>query len=276
MPLTREQAAALARETVGILERGVYRAESGAKVEIEAEVRRAAGATVSYPPDKDVAAPQRRFDGQQLEIVNATTLAEASRLVRERERPVALNFASAVEPGGGFLRGSLAQEESLARDSALYACLHGNAMYAYHRGKGEPLYSDYVLYSPDVPVIRDGQHLLLDAPWPCSFLTSPAPFTREALLRDLECGPAIEAAFRSRIAKVLRVGAAHGHDTIVLGAWGCGAFGGDPHVVARAFAEALAGPFAGVYRRVVFAIRDHSGDEGMIGTFRRYLEAVPA
>ena len=271
MSLSREQAAALGHQTVRILEQGQYATATGARVDIAAAAARAAVATVSYPPGEDVAAPQPRFSSTRVEIVNESTLVAALRLVAEGERPVALNFASATRPGGGFLSGARAQEESLARSSGLFACLAGNPMYAFHMARRDSLYTAYVLYSPDVPVIRTDDGTLLDLPWSCSFLTSPAPYTRKVLAVDPARGPAIEAAFRSRIAKVLRVGAAHGHDTIVLGAWGCGAFGGDPHMVAELYAAALAGPFAGAYRRVVFPILDTSKDEGMIGTFRRYL-----
>jgi len=44
---------------------------------------------------------------------------------------------------------------------------------------------------------------------------------------------------------VLRVMAAQGHRTAVLGAWGCGVFRNDPREVATAFAEWLRGEMAG-------------------------------
>ncbi len=46
----------------------------------------------------------------------------------------------------------------------------------------------------------------------------------------------------------------HGHDSIVLGAWGCGAFHNDPEMIARLFKEALTGDLQGAYRHVVFAV----------------------
>lgn len=74
-------------------------------------------------------------------------------------------------------------------------------------------------------------------------------------------------AFESRIAKVLRVAAFHGHEALVLGAWGCGAFGNDPALVAHRFREALTGPFAGVFSDVVFAITDAKRDRHCLGPF---------
>jgi uncharacterized protein (TIGR02452 family) len=83
-----------------------------------------------------------------IEVKNETTLAAARRLLDLARKPVALNFASATHPGGGFLSGGLAQEESLARSSGLYACLRNNPMYEYHRSNYDPLYSNYAIYSP--------------------------------------------------------------------------------------------------------------------------------
>ncbi|WP_306440898.1 TIGR02452 family protein [Corallococcus aberystwythensis] len=45
----------------------------------------------------------------------------------------------------------------------------------------------------------------------------------------------------------------HGHRTLVLGAWGCGAFRNNPHDAADAFASAL-DAFSGGFVRVVFAV----------------------
>ena len=79
-------------------------------------------------------------------------------------RPVALNFANATNPGGGFLGGATAQEESLCWATGLYACLLGNPMYAFHQEHDDGLYTDYVIYSPDVPVFRSDVGALLAAP----------------------------------------------------------------------------------------------------------------
>ena len=61
---------------------------------------------------------------------------------------VALNFASAVNAGGGFLTGAVEREDILVRSSGLFACVNGNPMYAFHRENDDPIYTDYVLYSP--------------------------------------------------------------------------------------------------------------------------------
>jgi uncharacterized protein (TIGR02452 family) len=182
---------------------------------------------------------------------------------------VALNFASATHPGGGFLTGSRAQEESLARSSGLYACLDGQPMYAFHQGRRDPLYTSYALYSPDVPVFRTDDGTLLEEPWRCSFITAAAVNAKAVLQRDPSRRPEIRQAMRERIHKVLAIATVHGHDTLVLGAWGCGAFGNDAEEIAELFREALAERFVGVFATVVFAVTDWSRERHFIGPFVR-------
>ena len=191
-----------------------------------------------------------------MEVVRTTTLDAARTLFERGRKPAALNFANATVPGGGFLGGALAQEESLCRASGLYACLLGNPMYAYHAARDDHLYTDTVIYSPDVPVFRGEDGRLLDSPWPCAFLTAAAPFASLHVPRNPGGVLDLEPAFRSRITRVLAVAANQEHDAVVLGAWGCGEFGNDPVMVSRVFDEVLGGPFAGVFAEVVFAITD--------------------
>ena len=79
----------------------------------------------------------------------------------------------------------------------------------------------------------------------------------------------VPGVMRERIARVLTVAAREGHASVVLGAWGCGAFGGDTESVAGIFKEALAGPFRGVFEEVVFAVLDTTDDRRFIGPFAR-------
>lgn len=45
--------------------------------------------------------------------------------------------------------------------------------------------------------------------------------------------------FKNKMRKLFRVGLQHGHDALVLGAWGCGAFHCPPQHVARLFHEVM-------------------------------------
>lgn len=267
----RRQAAAIAQETLAILNRGHYDAPGGRQVDLSTSLEDAINLSVGYPPRAALPPPPPRAapprpGGPQVDVTNETTLAAARCLVGEGRAPAALNFASAKRPGGGFLNGALAQEESLARASGLYACIAHSPMYEQHGHSA--MYSDWVIYSPDVPVFRDDEGALLDEPWPCSFLTCAAVNARAVL--EHEGGrrrDAIAEAMRRRVARVLAVAAAHGHDTLVLGAWGCGVFGNDPSLVAGLFHAALDVDFRGAFDRVTFAVVDGSPEAKTIGPF---------
>jgi uncharacterized protein (TIGR02452 family) len=269
MLLPRDRAAELGQETVRILEAGSYRSPAGKVVDLRDLLRRAVAGTRSYPPDQGVPAPQPGNRSTQFEVTNETTLSAARRLADEGQRFAALNFASAKHPGGGFLTGSRAQEESLARSSGLYACLAGKAMYTFHTSRADPLYTAYAIYSPDVPVFRTDDGQLLEEPWLCSFLTCAAVNARAVLQRNPSRRPEIRQAMAERIDRVLALLALHDHPTLLLGAWGCGAFGNDTEEIANLFRAALTGPYAGVFDRVVFAITDWSAERRFIGPFQR-------
>jgi uncharacterized protein (TIGR02452 family) len=256
----------MGKDTVAILRAGHYESPAGLKVDIAANLHRAVEGTLTYPPEAELPLVPPASHGTRFEVTNETTLAAARRLAASGRRVVALNFASARHPGGGFLNGARAQEESLCRSSGLYACISGNAMYAFHSSQSGGFYTNYAIYSPDVPVIRDDDGELLDEPFACSFITAPA--VNAGAVR----GPQereIRAEMARRIDKVLTIAAGHGHEAAVVGAWGCGVFRNDHEMVATLFRSALTGPFSGVFAVVAFAVLDESDDRHFIGPFER-------
>jgi uncharacterized protein (TIGR02452 family) len=264
--MSREIAEQYGREAVRIIEAGEYHAPSGRIVRIAHLLESSVQGTKSYPPESSI--PETSVGANQMvvEVQNETTLTAAQRLLNSGHNPVTLNFASATHPGGGFLSGARAQEEYLARSSGLYACLRDNPMYDFHRSNYDPLYSNYAIYSPGVPVFRSDDSFLLEEPYTIAIITSPAV---NAAKLDPERRSEINPAMWQRILKVLSIGILHGHDSIVLGAWGCGAFGNDSSEIARLFHKALEANFSGAYRRVIFAIVDWSPENKFIGPFER-------
>jgi uncharacterized protein (TIGR02452 family) len=265
---SRKKAAEIARDTVEIVTSGRYTNRQGQKIAVRHLVEAAANGTVSYPPD--AALPRFVPSGREtvFEVVNDTTLEAARKLESEGLKPAALNFASARHPGGGFLNGARAQEESLCRASSLYYCINGDAMYRHH-AHTDCYYTNYAIYSPAVPVFKDDDGEPLDAPYLCAFVTSPA--VNAGALRDTDRKPGrIRKEMEERVEKVLALMAGHGHDSAVLGAWGCGVFKNDPEVIADLFAGALRGPFAGVFAKVVFAVLSSDGE--MIRPFEERFE----
>ena len=264
--IPRALAAQYGQEAAQIIRSGAYRAPSGRMVSIADLIERSVQGTISYAPDQPLPPTHSGLHQTQIEVVNETTLAAVQRLRAAGLHPVALNFASATHPGGGFLSGARAQEEYLARSSGLYSCLQMHPMYGYHRARHDTLYTDYVIYSPAVPVFRADDGTLLETPYTVGIITSPA--VNAAALppaRHAEIGPAMW----QRILKVLAAGIVHGHDSIVLGAWGCGAFGNKGAEIAPLFRQALEENFRGAYQQVIFAILDRSREKRSIGPFQR-------
>ena len=69
-----------------------------------------------------------------------------------------LNFASAVNPGGGVERGATAQEEDICRCTTLFPVLSQPSLamsfYEPNRKARNPLHTDDLIYSPDIVIIR--------------------------------------------------------------------------------------------------------------------------
>lgn len=280
--MSRSNRAATAKETIEIVDRAWYDIDGVDRVELRAQVNACLDATVLIRPSD--------FDGPtshnvpschatEFDVRNETTLTAARRLVVERglKRVLVLNFASAKNAGGGFLGGSQAQEESLARSSALYASLQTQPeYYTTNRACRTALYTDHMILSPDVPVFREDGGPLLAEPYVVGMLTAPA--VNAGAVNDNE--PAnvdkILPTMAGRIAKALTVALRNGYEHLVLGAWGCGVFRNDPNAIAELFAQALVGEgeFAGTFESVTFAVLDGTADESIIRPFQRNFGAA--
>ncbi|QLY29007.1 TIGR02452 family protein [Nocardia huaxiensis] len=248
----------IAAENERIADEGGYQNRHGTFVDLRAALAAARAGTVSYasdcPPFTESLGPL----AGAAEVTAEGSMAAARRLYEDGGKSVAvLNFASARNPGGGYLRGARAQEEDLCRSALLYRCLlEAPDYYAAHRASSDLRYSHRVIFSPRVPVVRDERYALLDEPFPVSFLTSPAPNAGQLALHA--GGPVpVREQLAVRADRVLAVAAHHGVRQLVLGAWGCGVFRNDPGEVAAAFEQAL-GRRGAAFERVVFAIWDRS------------------
>ncbi|MDF9811298.1 TIGR02452 family protein [Streptomyces sp. SPB162] len=269
----------IARHTQGIVTAGWYQAPSGREVPIAAAVARAVAGTRLFGPEPvEVPAPSGPPAATAFGVSGESSLQAARRLKEASDEPVAvLNFSSARNPGGGYLNGAQAQEESLCRASALYTCVvSAPDFYAAHRADRDPFYTDRVIHSPAVPVFRDDRGALLERPYGVGFLTSPAP-NAGVITRTLpERVDRIPSALLSRAERVLEVAAAEGYRRLVLGAWGCGVFQCDPAQVADAFHRLLtgAGRFAGRFDEVAFPVLDRRADSPTRAAFAaRFNEA---
>jgi uncharacterized protein (TIGR02452 family) len=272
----RRKRAAIADETRAILESGRYRA-GDTDVDIRAALAAALRGTEALSPAamEEVLERARRRAATveaplRIEVTGESTVSAARRLSSEHRRVACLNFASARRPGGGFVTGARAQEESVCRASGLYATLIARPeYYEANRACHELYYTDWAIYSPDVPVIRDDSEQLVREPFTASFVTMPAPNRGGGGRLD---DRRVADTLRRRIAMVLALCSDRGHDALVLGAWGCGAFGNDARAVAPLFREALQERALSLgIERIVFAVLDSQRDRDNRAAFEDAL-----
>jgi uncharacterized protein (TIGR02452 family) len=268
----------IAKDTVHILEQGKYRSPSGRQVDLAAHLLECLKNTQCYDPEtladirNRVLAQPAEFAQTFFEVANETTLEGSARLAvsQEYETIGVLNFASARNPGGGFLTGAQAQEESLARSSGLYhSLLKCRSYYDYHRAHPSGLYSDRMIYSSHCPVFRRDDGTLLEQAYFVDFITSPAPNAGAVHQNEPNLISKIENVLRERASKFLGLAVHHRCDVLVLGAWGCGVFRNGPAMVAGTFRELLAsdGPYWRRFRKVLFAVLDTSRSQGTLQAF---------
>lgn len=250
-----------AEETVKVFDQGYYRAPSGRQVDISATIADAKKGTVLYSRLPTAAPVGQPVHSTRLVVSNETTFSAVRRLAESGGHVGCLNFASARSPGGGFLTGAQAQEESLARASGLYPCLlMAPEYYEQNRANRSAIYLDLVIFSPRVPFIRDDAGVLLEKPVLASVITAPAPNAGAVAQNEPRNLTLVEPTLRRRAELVLAVAQAHGVEKLVLGAWGCGVFRNDPRMVAARFGELLqgSGRFASAFAEVVFAVFDRA------------------
>jgi uncharacterized protein (TIGR02452 family) len=267
----RTKNVSIARETIKICKDKQYTSLNGTVVDISEQLNFAIKNTVLYPYDYvfDIKGIENPIS-PVIEVTSETTAQAASRLgLLGKSNIVALNFASARNQGGGFLSGAVAQEEDLCRCSGLYPCLLTKPMF-YNKNVqcDDTFYTDGIIYSPNVPFFRDENNIFIDFPFFTSIITCPAPN-----LREVNKGANIDkikATIEQRTIKILKAAYLNGHKNIILGAWGAGAFGNDPEMIAEGFKMALTK--APYFEHVCFAIYDNRPEQPVLNTFKKYLD----
>lgn len=258
----RTKNVSIAQETLAVLKEKQYTAPSGNIVDISKDLDFAIQNSILYR--SELTEKKYKSITTTIEVTNETTTQAATRLLKEgKTNLVALNFASARNVGGGFLAGAIAQEEDLCRRSGLYLCTKNKPMF-YNENIlcDNCLYTNNMIYSPDVPFFRDEHLQFLEEPYLMSIISAPAPnlngtanIDRDVLVRTIN----------HRTYKILQIAENLKHKNIILGAWGCGAFGNDPELIANSFKKALKEIPA--FKHICFAIYDKRDGTPVFNTF---------
>ena len=210
-------------------------------------------------------------------VLNQDCILVTRDLVEQGYNPALLNMASLYHPGGGVLQGSGAQEEELCRRSTLAISLYqfslpggrygdlADMVRVKRRAERYPMDNMYGgIYSPDITFFRGTQeegYALLDETFQAAVISVASlnynPKHGHNTLDNGNIPEADKPVLKEKIRTILRIGALKGHDSLVLGALGCGAFCTPPAQMARLFHEVLdENEFQGRFSKIVFAIID--------------------
>lgn len=255
------------KNTIAIVNNGFYYTEEGCKVSFDKTEQMFEG-TCFYSTAFNVYDIKANTQKTIIEVVNADCIKEGIRLLDMGYNPAILNMANRQNPGGGVISGAGAQEEGIFRRTNIFRSLYQFTSYAkeYNVKKSKfqyPLDKNFGgVYSPCVSVFRESEkagYKLMSKTREIAFITVAA-LNRPSLNENGMIVDDLVEPTKNKIRTILRIGLKHGHDSLILGALGCGAFHNPPKHIARLFHEVLEEEeFLNKYKHIVFAIlEDHN------------------
>lgn len=195
---------------------------------------------------------------KNVEVTPESTFAAAIRGKKYFSKKLCvLNFASATQPGGGVLNGRNAQEEVLSRQSTLYFSIaQMKDFYEHNKKNNDPIGTDYMIYSPNVIILRDDNDKLID-PVKVSVISSVAVNYGEILEKNKgDLDEYVSNVMVKRCRRILELCIDKGNDVFVLGAFGCGVFKNPPELISEIFKFLIVDEGYGLFfKKIIFAIK---------------------
>ena len=179
-------------------------------------------------------------------VVDNMSTTEAVSKYKNEHKLCVLNFASYKKPGGGFINGAIAQEESICHDSTLFNVISSEKFESYYEDNknntNDGLYRNAAIYSPSI-VFSNSKAVV-------NVITCAAPNL------SIFKGPKYKAydTIRNRIKFILDIAEKNNETELILGAFGCGVFKNDPEFVASTFKDLLYSTNYYHFKKVIFAI----------------------
>jgi uncharacterized protein (TIGR02452 family) len=211
-------------------------------------------ATSTKYSDDDLKINIKKGTRPEVVVVNDDTLDQYVALIKEGFKPVLLNMASNTTPGGGVTRGCATQEENLFRRTNYFMTLD-NTFY--------PIEGVDTIYSKNVVLFKANEetgYALIEKPIRIAVIASPS-VKHPALNQNGE--------FRNKedhdleyykIRMIFKAAIANGHDSMLLSAYGCGAYRAPPYQVAQLFKRVI-DEYGAYFKKIVFAIKQPPGDD---------------
>ena len=203
-------------------------------------------------------------------VINSDCLQEAEAHVLGGSKVAVLNMANSKNAGGGFRSGAGAQEENIHRRSDVFRFLWGRRHALYPIKTGEAIMSE------GVTVFRgpeESGYPFMEKPFQVTVISCAAvhhpPLQTRCIYPNMgdEGEPEMETEaaddMRVRIKAILYAAERSECDTIMLSAFGCGAFRCPPTHVALIFRqEILANTMVYSRKKIIFAILDDHNTKG--------------
>lgn len=194
-----------------------------------------------------------------VKVIQMDTIEVGQQLLQKGYKVVVLNMASEFCPGGGWRKGSMAQEESLFYRSTYCLSLEDPFNIDRDRTWKYPLSPHMAIYSPNILIMMDEDYdpYKWNEMYFLDFIAMPG--IRQPKLQKGKLTVEDYQLLTEKIQGIFEVALHTQHDSIVLGALGCGAFGNPPEEVARCFQEVIdRGQYKLKFKNIIFAILDGS------------------
>ncbi|MBE5850290.1 MAG: TIGR02452 family protein [Lachnospiraceae bacterium] len=231
---------------------------------------------------------KNRYEKQSNVVVSKKRTLEAAQGYKGTKIAVH-NFASSSNPGGGVVRGSSAQEECICRCTGLYFSLNTPNMwdgfYNPHRAEHNPIHTDDIIYTSGVTVFKTDSAnptLMPEPDWyDVDVITCAAPNLKKQPSNRYNPGDGgfqvkikekeLLEVHEKRLRRILEVAISESVETIILGAFGCGAFENNPEIVARAASNVIR-DYLYAFKNIEFAVYCSPRDERNFKVFERVLK----
>ena len=259
--MSREENIAVYNNTVVLANQGGYMSPKGEQIRIHNQEEMING-TKFYGKkvvnDYD-AIP--RYE-TEVKVIDKDCIYAAKDLIDRGFNPCMLNMASFSTPGGGVMKGSSAQEENIFRRSNIFKSLYqfhsiGENLGIEQREERYPLdYNFGGIYTPHVTIFKGGsdtRYTLLEEPFEVAVVSVSA--VKNPTLKNGKLEPWVIDTTKSKIRQIFDIALENGHDSLVLSAFGCGAYKTPPTEMAKLFKEVIESKkYKGAFKAIHFAI----------------------
>lgn len=282
--MSREENVAVYSNTVAIVRKGSYMSPKGNRVNLP-DPKKMVDGTKFYGKkvvnDYDAIS---RYE-TEIKVIDKDCIYAAKDLIDRGFNPCMLNMASFSTPGGGVAKGSSAQEENIFRRSNIFMSLYqfhsiGENYGVKQREERYPLdYNFGGIYTPHVTIFKGGsdtRYTLLEEPFEVAVVSVSA--VKNPTLHDGKLEPWVIDTTKSKIRQIFDIAIENGHDSLVLSAFGCGAYKTPPTEMARLFKEVIdSKKYKRAFKAIHFAIINlpsTNGSHNPEGNFQPFKDVL--